>query len=512
MYYNIIGTFFTKEREALNEQERKRYSPQLIRGAGLTTITAHSACEGTPPNSHEHILAAIASGAEYIEVDVRFDGEQLYLSHDLPEDPAKCVKFDTLLQMIAPYPSLFVNCDVKTEGLLSLVAEAAKRYGVGHRVLFTGQCNRRGKEIAALGCDLWHSLWRSEDSDGDIRRAAAFCKESGCAFLNMDKRMVMAQNLDFLRSQGLNASVWTPDDEETLRFLLEKRVANITTRKPRLALALRDEIQGTPEENGLLPDGSMEKIIREASRIMLEADAHRLHITQKSGTANFVTEFDVRVQQFLESAFRKLFPDCEFLAEEEGEGDNPLGDGYTFVIDPIDGTTNFMLGRRTSAISVALLKEKKAVFGAVYDPYSNRYFSAMAGRGAFCNHRPICVSDREPAVGVASLGTAPYYREKMLDPVIGIARELLTRFGDIRRLGSAALEICAVACGEVDAYCEPILSPWDFAAAALILKEAGGVACDFNGNELYPGAPASVVAATPASREAVFAAVRGKFR
>ena len=104
----------------------KRYSPALIRSANMTTITAHSACEGTAPNSREHILAAIASGAEYIEIDVRYDGEHLYLAHDLPEDPSKCVKFETLLQLIAPYPSLCVNCDVKTEGLLELVTDAAK--------------------------------------------------------------------------------------------------------------------------------------------------------------------------------------------------------------------------------------------------------------------------------------------------------------------------------------------------------------------------------------------------
>ena len=117
----------------------KRYSPAEIRRAGLTTITAHSACEGTEPNSREHILAAIASGAEYIEIDVRYDGEQLYLSHDEPEDPSKCVKFETLLQLIAPIPTLFVNCDVKTDGLLELVMAAANRYHMGHRILFTGQ-------------------------------------------------------------------------------------------------------------------------------------------------------------------------------------------------------------------------------------------------------------------------------------------------------------------------------------------------------------------------------------
>ena len=500
--------------------DRKRYSPAQIRSAGMTTITAHSACEGTEPNSRAHILAAIASGAEYIEVDVRFDGEHLYLAHDLPEDPSKCVKFDTLLQLIAPYPSLFVNCDVKTEGLLELVSDAAKRYGMGHRILFTGQCNGRGKEIEALGADLWHSLWRLKNADTEegikalneaqIREAVEFCKQTGCPYINLDKRIVNAENLDYVQANGLNYSVWTPGEEELLRFLLKKRVANITTREPVLALRLRDEIQGTPEENGLLPDGSFEKIMREGAKIMLEADSHRLHIKQKSGTANFVTEFDVKVQRFLECELKKLLPECEFLAEEEGESDNPVGDGYTFVIDPIDGTTNFMLGRRASSISVALLKNKKVVFGAILDPYANRYYSAMPGKGAYCNHRPIAVSDREPSVGVASLGTSPYNRDTMARPVTEIAYGLLMSFGDIRRIGSAALELCAVACGELDCYCEPILSPWDFAAGMLILEEAGGVARDFNGSPLTFDGPTSVRATTPSSLSAVLGVVKGK--
>ena len=123
--------------------------------------------------------------------------------------------------------------------------------------------------------------------------------------------------------------------QDLIRFLLEHRVANITTRKPKLALKLRDEIQGSPASHGLLPDGSIEEIIREGAKIMIEADAHRLHVKQKAGTANFVTEYDVRVQHFLEEKLKALIPECEFLAEEEGESDNPVGDGYTFVIDPI---------------------------------------------------------------------------------------------------------------------------------------------------------------------------------
>ena len=500
--------------------EPKRYSPQMIRSAGLTTITAHSACEGTQPNSREHILAAIASGAEFIEIDVRYDGEQLYLSHDEPESSAECVKFETLLQLIAPYPTLCVNCDVKTEGLLQLVMDAANRYHMGHRILYTGQCNQNGAEIEALGGELWHSLWRLKNADSEegiraineqqIRDAVEYCLQTGTPYLNSDKRIVNAENIAYVKSKGLDFSVWTADTEELLRFLLEQRVANITTRLPSLALKLRDEIQGSPEQHGLLPDGSIEKIIHDGAKLMMEAEGHRLKIKQKAGTANFVTEYDVKVQHFLEKAFSDLVPGCAFLAEEEGESENPLGDAYTFVIDPIDGTTNFMLGRRASCISVALLKNKEVVYGGILDPYNNRYYSAARGKGAYCNRRPISVSDRAPSVGIAGLGTSPYNRDTMGRPVAEIAYELLMHFGDLRRIGSAALEICAVACGESDAYCEPILSPWDFAAGALILTEAGGVACDFNGKSLSFAAPTSVLATTPTAKAAALEALKNK--
>ena len=120
------------------------------------------------------------------------------------------------------------------------------------------------------------------------------------------------------------------------------------------------------------------------------------------------------------------------------------------------------------------------------------------------------MSEREPSVGIASLGTSPYNRDTMAKPVTEITYGLLMSFGDIRRIGSAALELCAVACGELDVYCEPILSPWDFAAGKLILCEAGGVATDFNGDELSFDAPSSVLATTPASFEAALQVVKGK--
>ena len=114
-------------------KETIRYSKEQLRSVGMTLITAHSGCEGTAPNSIDHILAAIDSGAEMVEIDIRAHGELLYLSHDVAEDPAACVSFDTFLDLIAAVPDLRVNCDVKTDGLILPVMEAARRYGVAHR-------------------------------------------------------------------------------------------------------------------------------------------------------------------------------------------------------------------------------------------------------------------------------------------------------------------------------------------------------------------------------------------
>ncbi len=249
----------------------------------------------------------------------------------------------------------------------------------------------------------------------------------------------------------------------------------------------------------VFPDREVEEIIREASKIMLEADNHRMRVEKKDGAANFVTEYDVKVQRFLEEKFTALLPGCGFLAEEEGENENPLGDGYTFIIDPIDGTTNFMFGRRASCISVGVFYNRQALYGAVYDPYADRFYSAKAGQGAYLNGERIFTADRDPSVGIAYIGSAPYYREKTGRIIAETTYEILMHFGDIRRLGSAALEICSIASGEADVYCEPILSPWDHAAAGLILKEAGGIVTDYHGDPLGYNGPSSVLAATKAS-------------
>ncbi|MBO5511417.1 MAG: hypothetical protein J6B24_06780 [Clostridia bacterium] len=471
-----------------------RYSKAQLRSVGMTLITAHSGCEGTPPNSIDHILAAIDSGAEMIEIDIRAHGDLLYLSHDVAEDPSTCVTFETFLELIAPVPDLRVNCDVKTDGLITPVMEAARRFGVAHRMAFTGACNHQNDLIVAEGGRLWPSLWPCEDNEAAVRNACDSFQGVGEPILNLHYSMISESSLTYLRDRGMDFSAWTVDDEAVLRDLLRKGITNITTRKPVLALRLRDEIQGTPASHGLLPLERMETMIREAGAIMRSVpDEVRNNPECKEGSANFVTAYDVKVQEFLKAELTKIFPDAHFFAEEDGESRQTIGAGYTFIIDPIDGTTNFMCGYDHSAVSVGLLLDGQPLFGGIYDPYRDEYYCAVKGQGATRNGQPIQASTRPVTRGIVSIGSAPYRKDTLSETVKEMTYELFHTFADFRRSGSAALDICHVACGRLDAFCEPVLSPWDYAAGSVILSEAGGISTNFAGKPLDLSAPSSCV-------------------
>lgn len=488
-----------------------RYTPAQVRVAGLTVITAHSGCEGTLPNSLAHILAAIGSGAEMVEVDIRADGDRLYLSHDIPEDPASCVSLNTFMSLVASAPALEVNCDVKTDGLILPVMETARRFGVADRMVFTGQCNHRGELIGSAGGKLWVSLRPGHDNETAVRTACETYRGVGEPILNLHYSMISEENHAYLRERGMNFSAWTVDDEATLRRMLEMGITNITTRKPRLALRLRDEIQGTPASRGLLPTAQMETLIRAAGRIMRSVpDEVRNNPETKEGSANFVTAYDVKVQELLKTELVKLFPDAHFFAEEDGESTQTIGAGYTFIIDPIDGTTNFMCGYDHSAVSVGLLLDGDPIFGGIYDPYRDEYFCAVKGQGATRNGHPIRVSERPVTRGIVAIGSAPYRKDTLSETVKEMTCDLFHAFADFRRSGSAALDICHVACGRLDAFCEPVLSPWDYAAGSVILSEAGGISTSFAGKPLNLSAPSSCVFGS-ATAQPVALGVCGKY-
>ncbi len=254
---------------------------------------------------------------------------------------------------------------------------------------------------------------------------------------------------------------------------------------------------------------ALQALMQEAGALMLRVPAEvRDNPDSKAGSANFVTDYDVRVQTLIKDGLARLFPTARFLAEEDGASSAEAGEGLLFIIDPIDGTTNFMCGYNTSAVSVGLLADGEPIFGAVYDPYRDEFFSATRGGGATCNGAPIRVSARPIERAITAIGSAPYQKAVMADTMLAMTRDLFLAFADFRRSGSAALDICHVAAGRVDAFCEPMLAPWDYAAGILILTEAGGLATDFAGGTLPIVAPSPCVFGSPTAHPVALAVTR----
>ena len=223
-------------------------------------------------------------------------------------------------------------------------------------------------------------------------------------------------------------------------------------------------------------------IVREAGEIVLSARDIWSHTREKTSAADLVTEYDVAVENFLKEKLPPLVPGSIFFGEEEAENADP-SHGWAFIVDPIDGTTNFVRGLRQSAISVALAHDGAVEYGVVYDPYKDEMFSARRGGGAFLNGSPIHVSERPIEQGIFGMGTAIYRRE-YLEPTMRVTEQLFRRSCDFRRLGAAALDLCNVACGRTELFFEYSLCPWDQAAGSLIITEAGGFICTLEGGPL----------------------------
>lgn len=234
--------------------------------------------------------------------------------------------------------------------------------------------------------------------------------------------------------------------------------------------------------------------VKEAGKIILSAHNQESSITAKEGKKNFVTKYDVAVQEFLFNELGKAFPEAGFVGEE-GENDFSI-DGLRFIIDPIDGTTNFMQDYRCSCISVALCTGNDVIAGVVYNPYTDEIFSAEKGKGAYLNGERITVSERPLSDGLALFGTSPYHPENT-DETFVLLRKVFDFSRDIRRSGSAAYDICMVACGRCEVFFEKCLQPWDIAAGTLILKEAGGTVSNYDGKEISFSAPNDVIFANP---------------
>lgn len=226
----------------------------------------------------------------------------------------------------------------------------------------------------------------------------------------------------------------------------------------------------------------IEAAVCKAGEIVLSAQYVEHSVEEKTSAADLVTAYDKQVEVFLKQELLSLLPEAIFFGEEEAENGNP-SQGWAFIVDPIDGTANFVRGMAHSAISVALAKDGVVMYAAVLNPYRSEMFTAVHGNGAYLNGQPIHVSQRPLSQGIFAMGTAPYHQQ-LHNSTLNLTQQLLACSCDFRRMGAAALDLCDVACGRVEAFFEYMLSPWDYAAGSLLVSEAGGCVYTLEGMPL----------------------------
>ena len=239
------------------------------------------------------------------------------------------------------------------------------------------------------------------------------------------------------------------------------------------------------------------RIARKAGEAFLERKL--TSIVSKEGHANYVTNIDCRVEAYLEDALTRLLPGSLFIGEEKEN--RALTDEPTWIVDPLDGTTNMIHDYRMSAVSIALCRNKKPALGLIWQPYTQELFYAEAGKGACLNDEAIHVSDVPFDNALVAVGTAPYY-EELEEKSMALALGFLHECADIRRSGSAALDLAYLACGRHEIFFELRLKPWDYAAGSLIVQEAGGtVMMPLSGGEPDYDLSTAILAATPVCRD-----------
>ncbi len=210
-------------------------------------------------------------------------------------------------------------------------------------------------------------------------------------------------------------------------------------------------------------------VARKCGAIMKEAHANNIKI-KRNDPKNLVTEYDVKIQEVLQQELLKIIPEASFFGEEGEHNFNK--NGYCFICDPIDGTTNFVKNLKHSAVSIALLKDGYPLIGVVYDPYLDEMFWAEKGKGSFCNGKKIYSSSDAIENSIIVFGTSPY--NSSLHPRTWELAEQSLKFAlDVRRTGCAVLDLAGMAIGRFGVYWELELQPWDFSAGFLIAKEAG---------------------------------------
>lgn len=253
----------------------------------------------------------------------------------------------------------------------------------------------------------------------------------------------------------------------------------------------------------------LQSIVREAGKILKEARAAEGGVEEKPGEANFVTEYDVKIQQFLVEKLSAMIPDATFFGEEDTEGNQAgrLSEGFTFIIDPIDGTTNFLFDYQQSCISVAVAWGGALVAGCIFNPYLNQMYLAVRGLGCYLNGRKLKMEDLPVERGLVAFGAARY-NDEHVDFLFDLVKNLFHRCLAVRSGGSAAIDLARIASGSNVAYIELKLQPYDYAAAAVMIEEAGGRIVQMDGRPITLDRPCSILAGTKTAVAQILKTIR----
>ena len=213
--------------------------------------------------------------------------------------------------------------------------------------------------------------------------------------------------------------------------------------------------------------------VRRAGEIQRQASRGTFEI-RKKGTIDLVTEVDVAVERMIRALIAERYPDHDVLGEELGGPGEGERSRYCWICDPLDGTTNFAHGLPLFCSTIALEVDGELRVGAVYDPTRDELFTAIRGGGAFLNGEPIRVSNAATLIDSLLVTGFPYSVQEKLDEMLGLFGRFLSKARAVRRLRSAALDMCYVAAGRLDGFWEEGLNAWDIAGGVLIVQEAGG--------------------------------------
>lgn len=238
----------------------------------------------------------------------------------------------------------------------------------------------------------------------------------------------------------------------------------------------------------------------EAGEHLLQLQDIQVH--EKGELHDLVTDMDLRMQELLRESYARILPEAAFLGEED-MSDTPAPGQLYWLVDPIDGTKNYIHGLMHSCLATALCRDGDALLACVYNPWNGEFFFAEQGKGATLNGRPIHISDRGVVDSLVATGQGYGKREETIRRIGPIWEQCFVQCRGLRAFGCAELSLCYVAAGRLDGYFEQAIMPWDYLPGNLIVREAGGVATNWKGELPSPTGMDSLLAGTPAFHQAM---------